>query len=390
MKILHCCLANFYIDNYSYQENIITKIHKIQGHDVEIIASTETYLDNLKLGYLKPGSYISRDNIKVTRIPYIRQIPHTIVKKLRLYEGLNNKLSTFKPDVIFLHDCQFLSINSIVRYARRNDVKIYVDSHTDFVNSARGWISKNILHKIIYKYCAKRIEKYTINFYGTLPLRCDFLHEVYGIKKDKIKLLPFGVDDSLFSYSDKGKYRETILKDLEIPSDDFVFITGGKIDERKKIHVLIKAFADLVNEKSLSNFHLIVFGKPTLEMKNIISELTIHKNIHYIEWIDSKNLFMYFFASDLAIFPGTHSVLWEEAVGLGIPSIFYSWKGIQHLDKGGNCLYIKNNSYDELKETLCYIISNPDVVNKMKEISAEVGPKYFSYSNIAREAIETN
>lgn len=83
-------------------------------------------------------------------------------------------------------------------------------------------------------------------------------------------------------------------------------------------------------------------------------------------------------------------MLWEEAVGLGIPSIFYSWKGIQHLDKGGNCLYIKNNSYDELKDTLSYIISNPDVVNKMKKISEEVGPKYFSYSNIARQAIETN
>lgn len=388
MKIAHCCLAAFYIDNYSYQENILPKIHKLQGYEVEIIASTETYLDNLKLGYVLPGSYVSRDGIKVTRLPYLRLLPHVIVKKLRLYKGLYQKLNSFKPDIIFLHDCQFLSINSIVRYAKKNEVKIYVDCHTDFVNSARGWLSRNILHKIIYKYCAKRIEKYALKFYGTSPLRCEFLNKVYGIKKDKIDLLPFGADDSLFNYVDKDNYREEILQKLKIPTKDFVFITGGKIDKRKNIHILLKAFSDIVDENFLTNFHLIVFGKPTEEMKHIISELSTHQYIHYIEWIDSKDLFKYFFASDVAIFPGTHSVLWEEAVGLGTPSVFYSWNGIQHLDKGGNCLYIQKNDYENLKKTLKYLISNPHVVKKMKEISAELGPKYFSYSSIARQAIE--
>ena len=37
MKIIHCCLAAFYIDNFSYQENILPKIHKLQGNDVFII-----------------------------------------------------------------------------------------------------------------------------------------------------------------------------------------------------------------------------------------------------------------------------------------------------------------------------------------------------------------
>ena len=63
MKILHCCLAAFYIDDYGYQENILPKIHKKQGHQVEILASTETYLNNSELGYIKPKSYRTKDNI---------------------------------------------------------------------------------------------------------------------------------------------------------------------------------------------------------------------------------------------------------------------------------------------------------------------------------------
>ena len=49
MKVLHCCLAAFYIDDYGYQENILPKMHKIQGHQVKIVSSTETYIDNQTL-----------------------------------------------------------------------------------------------------------------------------------------------------------------------------------------------------------------------------------------------------------------------------------------------------------------------------------------------------
>ena len=72
MKILHCCLACFYIDNYSYQENILPKFHKFQGNDVKILASTETYINNKVLGNTVSGSYFNEDDIEVTRIKIFR------------------------------------------------------------------------------------------------------------------------------------------------------------------------------------------------------------------------------------------------------------------------------------------------------------------------------
>jgi 1,2-diacylglycerol 3-alpha-glucosyltransferase len=65
MKILHCCLASFYIDNYGYQENILPALHKRDGHEVHIIASTETYIENKSIGYINAGSYLSDTNIEV-------------------------------------------------------------------------------------------------------------------------------------------------------------------------------------------------------------------------------------------------------------------------------------------------------------------------------------
>ena len=81
MKVLHCCLAAFYIDRYGYQENILPKIHKADGHKVEILASTENYIDKRKLGYVKPGSYMNENGIKVTRLSYINFLIHFFRRK---------------------------------------------------------------------------------------------------------------------------------------------------------------------------------------------------------------------------------------------------------------------------------------------------------------------
>ena len=120
MKILHCCLAAFYIDKYGYQENVLPKMHKIQGHEVEILASTENYLNGNELSYVKPSVYYNEDEIKVTRLPYLNIFPHFIAKKLRMYYGVYKKLNEFKPDIIWLHDVQFLGIFQVIKYLKRN------------------------------------------------------------------------------------------------------------------------------------------------------------------------------------------------------------------------------------------------------------------------------
>ena len=43
MKIVHLCISAFYIDNCSYQENLLPKYHAKMGYDVTIIASLATY-----------------------------------------------------------------------------------------------------------------------------------------------------------------------------------------------------------------------------------------------------------------------------------------------------------------------------------------------------------
>lgn len=385
MRILHCCLAAFYIDNYSYQENILPKMHKLQGHNVSILASTETYLNNTSLGYIEPSSYINEHDIPVTRIPYLNILPKAVIRKLRVYKGVFKYIDEFKPDVIFIHDSQFISIIEIVKYLKLHpDVKVYVDGHTDFINSARSWLSKNILHKIIYKWCTNIIEPFTRKFYGTLPLRVDFFINVYGTPPEKTELLLMGIDDTLVDFKEESNIRNKMRAKLNIKENDFVIITGGKIDRNKNIHLLMKA----VNELNIENIKLIVFGSYSNDIQEEFLTLEKHQGIKYVGWLSIKETYEYFFASDLGFFPGTHSVLWEQAVGIGLPCVFKKWTGIQHVDLGGNCLFLEESSDYAIRNHILKIYNDKNLWSNMKDVALSKGVKQFSYYEIAKKAIE--
>src|SRR5699024_8001037 len=140
------------------------------------------------------NTYYNEYNIKIVRIP--NKYRTTINSKLKLYKNLNIVLEEESPDILFIHGVQFLDLINIVKYLNENsNVKVFVDNHADFSNSATNWFSKKILHKKLWKTMARKIEPYTTKFYGVLPARVDFLKEMYEIPEDKIELLVMGADD---------------------------------------------------------------------------------------------------------------------------------------------------------------------------------------------------
>jgi 1,2-diacylglycerol 3-alpha-glucosyltransferase len=382
MKILHICLAAFYIDNYGYQENVLPKMHKKQGHDVEILASTETFIDNNVLGYLKAMDYINENGIQVHRLDYVSFIPKSLVRKLRVYKGAYNAIVKFKPDIIFLHDIQFLDIVCVVRYLKtRPNVKVFADGHTDFSNSAKTFLSKYLLHGLVYRYCSKKIEPYVQTFFGTLPARVDFFKEMYGTPPDKTVLLVMGADDDLVNRAKENNSRERIRTEHGIKDDDFLIVTGGKIDSSKRQTIeLMKAVAGFNNNK----IKLMIFGSVSTEIQTDFDALLDRKNIFYVGWLHSENTYEYFEAADLIVFPGRHSVLWEQAVGQGKPCLFKYFPGHTHIDLGGNCMFLHSCSKDEISEKVMACIAEYD---SMKHIAEKMGLVSFSYYDIAERAL---
>lgn len=384
MKVVHLCLGSFYPDNYSYQENLLPKFHKELGYDVEVIASTQSFDEHGKVCYLQnTGTYQNEFDIRVTRIPYKTQ--SKIWKKLRRYQGCYDALKKANPDIIFVHGGQFLDIDQVVKYVKEHPkVVVYVDNHADFSNSATNWFSKNILHKVIWRHCEKEIEPYTKKFYGVLPVRVDFLKDVYRLPASKCELLVMGADDGLVKDAVDSHARENIRKQYNIADNDFLVMTGGKIDKWKtQTLLLMQAIQNIHSE----NVKLIVFGSVTQELEEKVKRLADGQKVQYIGWVQSKDSYKYFAAADLVVFPGRHSVFWEQVTGQGIPMLVKDWPGTHHVDLGGNVYFLEDDSVEEIQNRIGYLLDNPERYREMKRIAMEKGMKTFSYRNIAERAL---
>lgn len=383
MKILHVCLANFYIDNYAYQENMLPKFHKLSGHEVTIIASMESFDKNGNACLLeKSGEYINEYGIPVIRLNYRK--PVKVNRLLRLYEDWYHHLARIKPDIIFIHGCQFLDIKVVTKYLSQNrDVKVFVDNHADFSNSAKSFISRNILHKLIWRKCANIINKYALKFYGVLPARVDFLINVYKIPPNKVKLLVMGADDEKVSEARQPGVRKIIREKYSISEDDFLIITGGKIDNYKKQTLLLMQAVNNIDNPKLK---LVVFGSIVEDLQKSVYELC-NERVKYIGWVNASDVYKYFAASDLVVFPGRHSVFWEQATGLGVPMVVKYWEGTTHVDLGGNCKFLYSDSVSEITDIIKQIVEDSELYEKMKTIASTKGMEVFSYRKISERSI---
>ena len=158
MKIVHLCLGNFFIDGYSYQENMLPKYHVKMGYDVTVIASLFSFNEKGK-GCLLDGysEYEDNNGFHVVRLPY--KNPLRINRILRHYCRFEEILDREDPDIVFCHSVSFGDIAVLVKYLKQHpSVKVYADNHGDYINSARNFLSKHILHSLIWRHYAKMLE----------------------------------------------------------------------------------------------------------------------------------------------------------------------------------------------------------------------------------------
>lgn len=382
-KILHIILACFYKEGFGYQENILPAKHVQLGYDTYILTNHKTP------GYTE-SEYINRDGVHVIILENNKSI-YTHLPILSLFFkrtiGLYNKLEEIAPDVIFIHGLQSVDNLEVYKYKKKNtNLKVYIDQHGDYYNMPIITIKDKLIQKFHYKRIAKKLEKISEKMWGVTPWRVHYLQNVYNISPNKTGLLVMGGDERLIDWDNRINIRKKIREKHNIPSDSFLIITGGKIDKAKNIHLLIEAF----NALSDTNSRLFVFGNYTNEMEEICHPL-LNNRIINLGWIDSKDVYPLFLASDLAVFPGTHSVLWEQACAAGIPAIFKDWNGgMSHVDVGGNCILLKDISVKVLKDAILNLINNKKEFEQMRYIAENKARITFSYIEIAKIAIGIN
>jgi 1,2-diacylglycerol 3-alpha-glucosyltransferase len=325
MKIVMVC--ELFDERLEYQENHLADFYVRAGHEVTVITSTfKSVADYYAHRHdpRAPGREYTHAGVNIIKLPY----RYNFLNRIRAFTPVDGILEAERPDMIFLHSV-LPEIVQIVAYKRRHpECRLILDYHGDYSNSGAGWLSINVLHKVIRKRFLDLARPHLDMIFPITPGGRNFLAEVYGVPQEEMEILPLGVD---LAYGAKVRARhegQKVRAELGIEQDEFVVFTGGKLDFLKRTDLLIQA----VRELGRPDVHVVIAGDATQDHQDYKAKLLElaagMANVHFCGWQDKAGVYRHMDAADVAIFPASQSVLWQQAIGMGLPLVVSERPGV--------------------------------------------------------------
>ncbi len=381
MKIVNICIGAPFTEGYSYQDNLLSKYQSKLGHDVTVITTTRCRGEDGKEIRTEAGTKMLENGVRLIRL----KCKGKLLSFIGYYPEIYKKLCEVQPDFIFIHGLASMVPHQVIRYKRKcknKEVRVVADNHQDSFNTITNrfpFKQQLLLFLLLWKSWITYVKK----VYGTTSWRKSFAREIYEIPEDKLDTLIMGIDSELLPEHPQ-EVRKIIRDQLQIPQDTFVFVTGGKLNSRKKILEMMEAFKQVTNPKTV----FLIFGSVADEVKERFQEY-IEKDARfkYVNYIPSECVKEYFIASDFGVFAGRHSVLWEEAIGCGLPCLFRKYEDVDHTEVCGNCIGMKELSVEQIREIMEKVVCDSGYYDELKQASLRAAER-FSYWKIAEKSLE--
>jgi len=384
MKILMFC-ETFNL-NFNYQENSLTKSYLKMEHTVAVIVpKDEDDGDDFWQLSIEDGEYKGLVIYKLNHCV-------NIFNKIIVLKSVKVILNLFNPEVIFCHNLNF-NLAAITKFCDINSCMLKIDFHIDYVNSGKSFLSKYIQHRFIRSLYFRFYSRCFDKIYAITPGTIKFLVDNYSLNNSQIELLPLGcdLDESIDDNFVNEKIDEFLFHDSSLK-----IFTAGIFDENKKLHTLIEAVKRLESSK----IRLIVLGTFNneaykLSIENLTGDAS---NIFFLGWKNYREIVKYIKYSDLAVFPGTQSVIWQQCLGMGLPIIVSSKVNVgsriidqmvEYLNINDNMdiLYDYENYVGEIEYYLNLYLSNKSALNKKKFNCLKLRETFLNYDHIANRTI---
>lgn len=381
MKFLHIQFTSQYTEGMTYQENQLPPEMVKLGHEVYFWGTCIARIDS-ELKNVQSGEERLEDGVILRRFPYVRVLNNLLTNKLKYVSGIYKELEKLNPDMIMVHDFQTMSGHAIVKYVKDHPhVQMVADSHTDKYNSARNFLSKYILHKMLFRPIAKKIQKHSKKIYYLSAEVKEFLLDIYKMEEYNLSLLPLGgnlLDEKIYQFY-RGKRRE----ELGMEEYSVLVMHSGKLDKGKKTKDLLDAFGEIKDENTI----LIIIGKlmddTEKEIKEAVDNDNRNKRIRYLGWKTGTELLEYLCAADIYVQPGTPSATLQNAACCRCAIITYPHVGYQKEIMKDSALYAANK--EELGEKLKNLITDRECLATMKKKAEMVACTLLDYRKQAKD-----
>ena len=225
MRIVHIDLTGPFTVGMNYQENILPEINAFDGNEVYLIASQYKW-EKDRMIKTEQVEEMTEAGVRVIRFPFIKLGIRLLTERLRIVKGMYHLLDELRPNIIMLHGFQTMSVTAVTKYIKKNsECKLFVDTHSDWINSAPNFASKYILHKGLYAYMARAVLTYTPKIWCISYDVMEFSHKTYNVSYDRLELYPLG--GTIFTEEEYFMRRYDIRVKYSIAEDEIVLVDSG-------------------------------------------------------------------------------------------------------------------------------------------------------------------
>lgn len=373
MKIVFMGFASSYTHGMTYQDNMLCNEAIKDRHEVTYLSNPEGYV-NGQLCELKPENTILSSGLHLIRLPYVKCLNKTLTKKLRLFKGVYKILEEEQPDVIFCHNSQYSPIIDAAKYKKNNpNVRFYIDTHADYGNSGRNFLSLHILHRIYYRHLLNKVLPLVDKYYYISEDTKRFAIDNYKVPESIMEYFPLG--GVVLENEEYNAIRCRRRAELGLSEEDILYLHSGKLDVLKNTKELLEAYNDISDDQS----KMVIIGSIPEEQKSVLLPL-IDKNdrIIFLGWKSGEELNEFLCACDIYCQPGSASATLQNAICRNcaimanpLPQYKVGLNGF------GNIFWV--SSTEEIKSVFQSVKANPGQIRIMKTNSNKCASELLDY-----------
>jgi glycosyltransferase involved in cell wall biosynthesis len=212
----------------------------------------------------------------------------------------------------------------------KNKIPVWFRGDSTLLDEEKN--GKSFIKNVLLKWVYRNID---IAFYTGTNNKEYFLK--YGLKNGQLIQAFHAIDNERFQNSN-GRYTTQAQEwknKLKISPDALVFLYAGKLEHKKGVETLLKAFMFFSNV----NCHLVIVGNGT-EERNLKTKYTEADNVTFLDFQNQKMMPVIYQLCDVFVLP---SIGPGESWGLAINEAMAAGKVIVASDKCGGAIDLITN-----------------------------------------------
>ena len=211
--------------------------------------------------------------------------------------------------------------------------------------------------------------------------------QLYEIEKEKIRIVPNGVDIQKF----KPSKNQTIIKRQIGVNNRPCVLFVGRLIPRKGLLFLVQAAKQIAKEEEQTIFVIAGDGPQRSQLIYNLEKNRILKNFIFLGDVKDEILPLIYNCADIFVFPSIQEgqgIALLEAQATSKPVITFNTGGVREaIINQETGLLVKPNS-NELANAILKLLKNEELRNKMGKKGREFVSKYFSWDNNAKKLLE--